>query len=239
MIKSERQDLILRMLSSDQFCSVSQLAEQLFVAPITIRRDLIEMESAGLLKRCHGGASIPDYKNREVPFALRDRENTSAKALIGQKAAKLINHGDTVFLDASTTASHVADYIDAAQELTIITNSIRVLEKLKGRGIRCYITGGMLLENSNALVGKLAEDAVASLFADICFFSSQGITEDGLITDFSEDETRLRRSMIANAKQSVFLYDHSKVGKRFLFKVCHADSLTSLITDDESSPAEE
>lgn len=233
MLKKERQEAILTTLTDKQFCSVTELASQLYVAPITVRRDLVEMETAGLLKRCHGGASVVDFTNREVPYALRSRENIFAKAGIAKKAVQLIHHGDTVFLDASTTVAHMADYIDAQLELTIITNSIRVLEKLQGKGIRCYLTGGMLLENSSALVGRIAEDAVSSLFADICFFSSQGITEDGIISDFSEDETRLRKCMLANAKQKVFLYDHTKLGKRFLFKVCVTDDLTAVITDEE------
>ena len=233
MLKKERQEAILSTLAAKQFCSISELAQQLFVAPITVRRDLTEMEAAGLLKRCHGGASVVDFANREVPYELRSRENASAKARIAKKAVQQIHHGDTVFLDASTTVAHMADYIDSQLELTIITNSIRVLEKLRGKGIRCYLTGGMLLENSSALVGRIAEDTVASLYADVCFFSSQGITEDGVITDFSEDETRLRKRMLDNAKRKIFLYDHSKLGKRFLFKVCTADELTTVITDDE------
>lgn len=232
MLKKERQDIILKTLTDKQFCSVKFLAGQLYVAPITVRRDLEEMESAGLLKRCHGGASVLNFANREVPFDLRSRENTSAKARIGQKAIALLNHGDTVFLDASTTVFHLADHITAEQDLTIITNSIRVQEKLKGRGIRCYLTGGMLLENSYALVGHVAEQTISSLFADICFFSSQGITEDGTITDFSENETSLRKCMIANAKRSVFLYDHTKLGKRFLFKVCDTEQLFATVTDN-------
>ena len=233
MFKKERQEAILSTLAAKQFCSITELAQQLFVAPITVRRDLTEMEAAGLLKRCHGGASVVDFANREVPYELRSRENASAKARIAKKAVQQIHHGDTVFLDASTTVAHMADYIDSQLELTIITNSIRVLEKLRGKGIRCYLTGGMLLENSSALVGRIAEDTVASLYADVCFFSSQGITEDGVITDFSEDETRLRKRMLDNAKRKIFLYDHSKLGKRFLFKVCTADELTTVITDDE------
>ena len=232
MLKKERQEAILSTLAAKQFCSITELAQQLFVAPITVRRDLTEMEAAGLLKRCHGGASVVDFANREVPYELRSRENASAKARIAKKAVQQIHHGDTVFLDASTTVAHMADYIDSQLELTIITNSIRVLEKLRGKGIRCYLTGGMLLENSSALVGRIAEDTVASLYADVCFFSSQGITEDGVITDFSEDETRLRKRMLDNAKRKIFLYDHSKLGKRFLFKVCTADELTTVITDD-------
>ena len=233
MLKKERQEAILSTLAAKQFCSITELAQQLFVAPITVRRDLTEMEAAGLLKRCHGGASVVDFANREVPYELRSRENASAKARIAKKAVQQIHHGDTVFLDASTTVAHMADYIDSQLELTIITNSIRVLEKLRGKGIRCYLTGGMLLENSSALVGRIAEDTVASLYADVCFFSSQGITEDGVITDFSEDETRLRKRMLDNAKRKIFLYDRSKLGKRFLFKVCTADELTTVITDDE------
>jgi DeoR family lactose phosphotransferase system repressor len=233
LIKKERQDAILSTLNRKQFCSVSELAKQLYVAPITVRRDLMEMEASGLLKRCHGGASVVDYANREVPYELRSRENASAKARIAKKAVHLIHHGDTVFLDASTTVAHMADYIDAQLELTIITNSIRVLEKLRGKGMRCYLTGGMLLENSSALVGRIAEDAVSALYADICFFSSQGITDEGIITDFSEDETRLRKCMLANAKKKIFLYDQSKLGKQFLFKVCSQDELTAVITDLE------
>jgi DeoR/GlpR family transcriptional regulator of sugar metabolism len=89
----------------------------------------------------------------------------------------------------------------------------------------------MLLENSHALVGGIAEDTVKALYADICFFSSQGIDENGVITDFSEDETRLRKCMIQNSKRSVFLYDRSKFGKRFLFKVCSVEDIDQVVTE--------
>jgi DeoR/GlpR family transcriptional regulator of sugar metabolism len=89
----------------------------------------------------------------------------------------------------------------------------------------------MLLENSHALVGTLAEATISSLYAGICFFSSQGIPKDGVISDFSEDETRLRKCMIKHAKKSVFLFDRSKLGKQFMFQVCHADELFQIISD--------
>lgn len=231
MFKPERQSHILQLLEEKRFCTVKFLADHLYVAPITVRRDLQEMENAGLLKRSHGGAAIQDHKNREVPFEIRDRENTEAKSKIAKMAAGLLQDGNTVFMDASSTVGHLADYLKPDQNLTIITNSIRVLDKLKGKKIRCYLTGGMLLENSHALVGTLAEAAISSLYADICFFSSQGISEDGVITDFSEDETRLRKCMIKHAKKSVFLFDSSKLGKQFMFQVCHADELFQIISD--------
>ena len=130
MIKKERQDAILQMVAAQRYCTVNSLAGKLYVAPITIRRDLVEMETAGLIKRCHGGATIEEHQNREVPFEVRDKENYSAKDLIARKAVKLLNNGDTVFLDASSTVTHLTDYIEPDQNLTIITNSIRILEKL-------------------------------------------------------------------------------------------------------------
>lgn len=231
MLKQERQDQILQILNAKRYCTVAHLAKNLYVANITVRRDLEEMEKKGMLVRCHGGAALPDHENREVPFEIRDKENNAAKDVIARKAVKLIHDGDTIFLDASSTVSHLLNYINADQNVTIITNSIRNVEKLRGKGIHCYLTGGALLENSHALVGKIAEETLSGLYADICFFSSQGITDDGIISDFSEEETRLRKCMIRNAKKSVFLYDHSKIGKRFLFQVWDAQNLFATITD--------
>ena len=233
MLKKERQDYIIEMLKEQKYCSVSMIASTLYVAPITVRRDLAEMETDGIIKRCHGGAPLKYSENREVPFELRTKENYSVKSLLGKKAAEMLQEGDTVFMDASSTVLHIADYLHAKQNLTVITNSIKILEKLKGKQILCYLTGGMLLENSHALVGNVAEETIASMYADVCFFSSQGITEDGVITDFSVTETKLRKQMIRNAKKSIFLYDQSKVGKRFLFKVCDSNELFAMITNDD------
>ena len=235
MFKKERQDLIVGLLKEQKYCSVSMIANTLYVAPITVRRDLAELEADGIIKRCHGGATLKNSENREIPFELRTKENYSVKSLLGKKAAQMLQEGDTVFMDASSTVLHIADYLHAKQNLTVITNSIKMLEKLKGKQITCYLTGGMLLENSHALVGNVAEETIMSMYADVCFFSSQGITEDGIITDFSDAETKLRKQMIRNAKKSIFLYDQSKVGKRFLFKVCDSAELFALITNEDAT----
>ncbi len=233
MIKTERQNKILEILESKKYCTVEFLAKYLYVAPITIRRDLTSLEAEGLLIRCYGGASLPEYQNREVPFDLRDRTNSSVKAELGKRAAALLQDGDTVFMDASSTVRHIIDYITPEQNLTIITNSIKALDKLKEKHIRCYLTGGMLLENSFALIGNIAEKTVSELYADVCFFSTQGITQEGLITDYSEAETRLRCLMMEHAKRRVYMFDSSKLGKRFLLKVCEAGDIDDFVTDAE------
>ena len=233
MIKNERQDRILQIVKLRQYCTVAELAAQLYAAPITVRRDLIQLEAAGLLKRCHGGATVPEYENREVPYELRNRNNLPVKRKIAQKAAELVSAGDVVFLDASSTVSHMAEFLPAEQNLTVITNSTLVAERLKQRHIRCYLTGGMNVENSYALVGSIAEQTVCGMYANLCFFSAQGIDSDGVISDQSELETALRKKMIEHSGRQYFLFDSQKLGKRFAFRLCGAEQLSGVITDLE------
>lgn len=233
MLKKERQNKILELVSARQYCTVDFLSKNLFVAPITIRRDLAALEAEGRLKRCYGGASIPEFQNREVPFDLRDRTNHAVKAELGKRAAALLKEGDTIFMDASSTVRHIIDYIYPEQNLTVITNSMKAMEKLRERHIRCYLTGGMLLENSFALIGNIAERTVSELYADVLFFSTQGITQDGIITDYSEAETRLRCLMMKHAKRKIYVFDSSKLGNSFMFKVCEASDVDEVVTDAE------
>ena len=87
------------------------------------------------------------------------------------------------------------------------------------------------MENSYALVGSIAQDTVSNLYANICFFSAQGISEDGIISDQSETETALRRLMIKNSEKQYYLYDSSKYGKRFAFQLCSTENISGVITD--------
>lgn len=235
MIKKERQNRILEIVKERKYCTVNYLSKHLFVAAITIRRDLTEMELAGLITRCHGGATIPEYENREVPFGLRNKNNFSIKEKLAKQAAKLIHTGDVVFLDASSTVSHMAEYISADQNITVITNSILIAQKLNEKHVHCYLTGGTLVENSYALVGSVAEQALSGIYANICFFSAQGIDGNGIISDQSEAESSLRRLMIKNSEKQYFLFDSSKYGKRFTFQICSVQDIRDVITDMDDS----
>ena len=159
------------------------------------------------------------------------RKNSSVKEQLAKQAAGLISKGNVVFLDASSTVSHITEHLTAEQNLTVITNSTLIAEKLKEKHIRCYLTGGMPVENSYALVGSIAEQTLGDLYANICFFSAQGIDEHGVISDQSEMESALRKRMIQNSQKQYFLFDGSKYGKRFAFKICSAEDLSGTITD--------
>ena len=231
MIKKERQDSILELVKTRRYCTVNYLSGKLCVAPITIRRDLTEMEAAGLVNRCHGGATVPEYENREIPFEVRNKNNFTVKEQLAKRAAKQIGEGDVVFLDASSTVSHMTEYLTPEQNLTVITNSTIVAERLKEKKVRCYLTGGSLVENSHALVGSIAESTLSGLYANICFFSAQGIDEKGVISDQSEAESALRRLMIKNSKKQVFVFDSSKYQKRFAFQICTVEEISGVVTD--------
>ena len=236
MLKKERQELIYQTIKMKKYCTVSFLAKKLFVAPITVRRDLCEMEKAGLVLRCYGGASIPDYENRDIPFELRNKSNFTAKEALAKKAAELVSVGDVLFLDASSTVSHIIDHLDNKQHLTIITNSTLIAEKATERGITCYLSGGKTVDNSYALTGEVAIKTISDFYANICFFSSQAIDQNGVITDYSEMETALRRAMIKNSTRQYFIFDSSKFSKRQTFKLCSTDDISGVITDLENSP---
>lgn len=233
MIKKERQDNIIEIIKARKYCTVNYLSKKLYVAPITIRRDLIEMEAAGLIMRCYGGATVPEHENREIPFEVRNKNNFSIKENLAKRAAKLIKTGDIVFLDASSTVSHVVEHLSSEQKLTVITNSTLVTEKLKEKHIHCYLTGGIPVENSHALVGSIAEQTLSNLYANVCFFSAQGIDENGTISDQSEAESVLRRLMIKNSEKQYFIFDSSKYKKRFAFKISSTQDITGIITNVE------
>ena len=229
MFKKERQNKIIEIIEDKKYCSVEYLASKLFVAPITIRRDLSEMQKAGIISRVHGGATIPKHKNREVPFEVRDKENYYEKEILAQNAIKYINIGDVIFLDASSTVSHMVDYLKPELNVTVITNSILIASKLQNKQITCYVTGGRTVDNSYALLGEIAKSTISKMHANACFFSSQGIDHDGIVSDQSEAETELRRLMIANSDRQYLMADTSKYNKRFTFTVCDVENITDIV----------
>lgn len=235
MIKNERLDSIMEILKHDKYSTPNELAKKLYVSAVTIRRDLKKLENDGLVSTCYGGVSVMTHSNRDVPLAIRENFNENIKMSLAKNAAKLITNGSTVFLDASSTASFVANFIEPEQDITVITNGIKALTILSQKHIKAYCTGGKLINNSLAFTGAIALKTIKSMYADFMFFSSQRLNLNGKITDFSESETELRIAMLEHSEQKYFMCDNSKIGKTFLFEVCDTDSLSGVICDTELS----
>lgn len=235
MFFNERYDAIVNILKEKNSATVRFLAKELFVSEPTVRRDLKKMELQGIIKRTFGGAVLSEVLNKEIPLSMRERENMNAKDYIAKEAAKLISDGQVIFLDASSTVSRLVRHLSSFSNITVITNSPKTSLQLADLRIRSFCTGGMLLENSIAYVGTYAQNFVKNFNADIFFFSSRGITRDGMITDSSIEESDLRRVMLANSKKKVFLCTSDKVGKHFFYNLTNVSEIDRVICDTDAA----
>lgn len=232
MFEIERLDRILALLREKQTATVKALAAQLYASEATVRRDLNELENRGLVKRVHGGVVLLDGANRELPLYVREQQNVEAKRIIAGKAAHYLQDGQVIFLDASSTVMFLIKHLESFQSLTIITNGLKTAQELSTLNHKVYCTGGLMLHNSSAYVGDFAADFVRHFNADIFFFSSRGVSDDGRITDESSEETHVRRVMLAQSRQKIFLCDRSKLGKTYCYNLCHTSQTDAFLTND-------
>ena len=232
MIQYERKERILERLSQRKSISVKELAAELFISEASIRRDIASLEEEGLVTRLYGGVTLSSNRNGVVPVTFRDGEHSAQKEAIAKKAAALVRDGDTIMLDASSTVRRMLRYLTDRRDLTVITNNLRIFDEYGSSGIRLYATGGIYRHENHALVGAGAIETLSSLSADAVFFSSQGLSEEGEITDASEEETALRRAAMRRAARTVFLCDGSKAGKRFFNRLGRLEDMDLVIADD-------
>ena len=214
MLQLERQQDILKLLQRKKSMTVKELCALLYASPATVRRDLAALERAGLINRSFGGAVLCEVFPDQQPFAVRSGEHIAEKKRVAARAAAFVRPGETVFLDASSTTFYLVPHLREIPDLTVVTNSPRTCLALAEQGIRCFCTGGELLEGSQALVGSDAERFVRGIHAHVCLFSARGVA-DGCISDSSKGERDLKIAMLESSGRSVFLYDRSKEGKQY------------------------
>lgn len=227
----KRQQQILDYLHHSHFASIDEIARSIYVSGATVRRDVQKLEQKGFVKAVYGGIVLSEYSNEVVPVSLRDRENANLKEQIAWKASELIKDNDTVIFDASSTVRRICRHIKNRKNLTIITNNLRICEELKDSDVTVYCTGGVLARKRDCFLGYYAQEFMHQVTASACFFSSQGVLENGDIVDSSEDETALRKAMLQRARNKIFLCDSSKFGKEYPFTLCNTSDVTQIISD--------
>jgi len=234
MLALERQKLILEMLNSDGSVMVSKLSTKLGVTEETVRRDLEKMEAKELLRRTHGGALPMEDGSYELSLEKRKGLNVETKQALARKAVQYIASGDTIFLDASTTTFYMAKEIKSMKNVTVITNSIRVINELSGiEGVKVIAVGG-IVSNNQSLVGAMTENYIAeNYFADKMFFSSKGIGSNCIILEGNEQECFIKQRMIENSHQRYYLCDKSKIGRVGYMRLSTFEDVDFLITDAE------
>lgn len=234
MLAVERQKKILEMLNTEGSVMVSRLSAELGVTEETVRRDLEKLEAKELLRRTHGGALPIDEGNYEFSLEKRKELNVEIKQALARKAAQYIATGDTIFLDASTTTFYLAKEIKGMKNITIITNSIRVINELSGiEGLKVIAVGG-IVSNNQSLVGAMTENYINdNLFADKTFFSSKGIGSNSIILESNEQECFIKQNMVKNSRVNFYLCDNTKIGKVGYMRITTFNDIDYLITNAE------
>lgn len=237
MLNGEREQEIINILRAENgFVTVRSLCDALFASESSVRRDLKSLEERGLVKRSYGGASPVNHFSNIVTFNRRTRQNINAKRQIAEKAASLIEDGNIIFLDQSSTAFYLADEIINRSSVTVVTNNIEIMMLLAKSNIKVISSGGVLSsENRCCLVGKDASDTFKGVFADIMFFSVMAVSDDGTATDCSKEEIDVRLEMLKNADKKVLLCDSTKFGTRAPFRQCELRDTDCLISEEDKS----
>ncbi len=232
MLTLERQEEILEILNKNKSATVEELAAELFVSGATIRRDLRAMEKSGLIKRSHGGAMPFKSSAEESAFAIREQENINAKRSIANLAVKLINNGDSVFLDSSTTTGLMIPLLNNFNYLSVTTTGLRNAMLLSQTNkVKIYIAGGQIQNHSNSIIGSDTIDYISRIHADVTFISCSGVDLNNGFTDASIEQAKLKQQMKKNSKKIAMLCDSTKFGKTFLCTDFYFNEIDYLITE--------
>ncbi len=231
MLKEQRQERILEILKEENYITANKLAKTLFVSLPTIRRDLNELARKELIIRNHGGAKKINSEKAVMPVEFRKTINYREKRKLCERACALIKDNSLIFIDASTTTLQMTDFLTANQQLTVVTNSILISTILTKKGVKNYLTGGELQQNSLCYAGNFAESFIRQFNFNLSFFSCHGVDENNNIVDTSLSETSLRRTLLSQTEKSVFLCDSSKFGVNAPYNLMNVNELDVIITD--------
>lgn len=232
-MKETREKEILVFLKKEGYAKINKISSALFISESTVRRNLAELEKKGLVNRTHGGAELKKEDALVMSFTFRSHQNTAEKKKIALTALKLIKNGDVIFLDGSSTAFYLAEYLAEFKDIKVVTNGIDTLSLLAKNGITAYSTGGIVSrENPSVLVGHYAEQMIESVHADVFFFSVQSVAANGNTYDCYEDEIAPRLKMMRSAKKSVLLLDETKAERSSAFQLGNVADVDYIVCNE-------
>jgi DeoR/GlpR family transcriptional regulator of sugar metabolism len=213
--------------------TVEELCEQLEVSRMTIHRDLDELEEQGVLRKVRGGATAQRSSLYESSSRYRMRVANLEKEAIARKAVTLIEPGQAILLDDSTTTVILSRHIVNIAPLTIITNCLQILYEMSGKeGIRLISLGGEYVPHYDVFAGLLCERSVESIRANILFMSTSAINES-LAFHQDQNVVKTKRSMMASATRKILMVDHTKVRQVALHKLASLKEFNLVITDEK------
>lgn len=241
MYAEERRRQIASMTAVEGRVNVTELSERFDVTAETIRRDLAVLDREGVVHRVHGGAvASQSFQTSELTLDTRLRSATTAKMAIARAAMEFLPQGDgSIFLDAGTTTSAVADLIGqspAAHQLSIVSNSLPIALSLANNGVQyVQLLGGTVRAITQAVVGDTALRTMALLRADVAFIGTNALTLDHGLSTADAQEAAIKSAFVTNAHKVVVLCDSSKLGTDYLVSFAPISEVDVVITDSGAS----
>ncbi|SEO54438.1 DeoR/GlpR family DNA-binding transcription regulator [Paenibacillus sp. OV219] len=244
MLPLQRKQAVLNYLAQRGAATMKELSDHFGVSEMTIRRDLTLLEQELRVTRSHGGVVYNDTGAvaDEPDLATKLANNGDVKDKLAAYAAEHFVRSSSVnILENGTTVSRMADYLGAYDNLTLVTNGIDTLGRIRPLSAKKHTIiscGGMLREVSGTFVGPVAEEFFKRYHADTLFLSALGYSHEEGFTDPNLMDTQVKKAMMRSAEKVVILLDSSKIGKRFFSTVAHLGDIHAFVTDERITDAD-
>ena len=233
LFAKERQDKIYELILKNNAVTVSNLVERFSVSIETVRRDLLDMEKAGLLSRVHGGAVAKTGMNGFSVLSQRNTEHGEQKKALSDKACEFINEGDIIAVDAGSTATFFAEALkENFTKLTVITHSLDVFNILNSqKEFSVILCGGHFIKEENSFFGPLTVNMYESLYAQKAFLFTSAVSLEHGICDFRQEFYDSQKALLNCADEIFVLADSSKFERKALLKLSDMKNEYIYITD--------
>jgi len=225
----KRKKKILDKLSAEEAVDIKELAAELDISEITVRRDLNLLANDGMLYRTHGGATKVNPLEKPHDFINKAAKNSAAKDKICRLAAAQIHDGDVIFMDCGSTVFRLCQFIKN-KKIKVITNSLPVVYELQNCAVSLNIIGGEFDNERQAVHGSVANEHISKYRADKAFLGVDGISENGLFAN-SEKEASITTAFAGNSAYRYILCDAAKIGKEIYLKFADLSLINAIITD--------
>ena len=232
VFKEIRQEQIYEIIKTRKSVTIDELVEELYASPATIRRDLVLLEKAGLVRRFRGGALLADTVASEIAQELRENENADKKIIIANLMDRFFTDNQSFFIDSSTTTRFLPQVLSKYSGLTFFTNSIRTANELVMKtDASVHLAGGKVVRNSHSTSGVLTVEFLRQYHVDIALIACRGISSLNGCTVINEEQAMIKQAMIRNAKMSFLLCDSTKFEKSYLVTFAQFSDFDYFITD--------
>lgn len=236
MLAIERKNEILNKLRMEQRVLVSELAVRYGVTEETIRRDLDKLEKEGYATKTYGGAIWGNSTKTDLSYTIRNKTNVEAKTTIAALVSQLVQDGDHLMLDDSSTCLYIAKQLKDKKNLTIVTYSMEIIMELSSvEGFTILSTGGQLKPDSLSFTGHQVSETLSRFHVDKAILSCKGLDQDAGITDSAESHAVAKQSMIRNAKEVFLVLDDSKLDKVSFVQIAPLERLDRVILNQKPS----